>query len=52
MEKLLPVVREKRFDFASVFTHRLPLSEGVEGYAMFDEKRDGCIKVMLDPWAE
>jgi threonine dehydrogenase-like Zn-dependent dehydrogenase len=52
MEKLLPVVRERRFDFTSVFTHRLPLSQGVEGYAMFDEKRDGCIKVVLDPWAE
>jgi hypothetical protein len=24
----------------------------VEGYEMFDAKRDGCIKVLLDPWAE
>ena len=30
-------------------THRLPLDEAAEGYAMFDERRDGCIKVVLSP---
>ena len=30
-------------------THRLPLADAPEAYAMFREKRDGCIKVVLQP---
>jgi threonine dehydrogenase-like Zn-dependent dehydrogenase len=30
-------------------THRLPLAEAPEAYAMFQEKRDGAIKVVLEP---
>ncbi|MEV5933216.1 zinc-dependent alcohol dehydrogenase [Streptomyces sp. NPDC093250] len=33
-------------DFA---THRLPLSEAPEAYAMFQEKRDGAVKVLMQP---
>ena len=32
-------------------THRLPLEEAPEAYAMFQAKKDGCIKVVLDPAA-
>lgn len=49
MEALLPLVREGRYDLASVISHRLPLERGADGYAMFDEKRDGCTKVVLLP---
>jgi threonine dehydrogenase-like Zn-dependent dehydrogenase len=35
-----------------IITHRgMPLSQGVEAYAMFAARRDGCVKVTLDPWA-
>ncbi len=30
-------------------THRLPLAQAPEAYAMFQEKRDGAIKVLFDP---
>jgi threonine dehydrogenase-like Zn-dependent dehydrogenase len=30
-------------------THRMPLSEGPEAYAMFQEKRDGAVKILLTP---
>jgi threonine dehydrogenase-like Zn-dependent dehydrogenase len=30
-------------------THRLPLERGPEAYAMFQEKRDGAVKVLLQP---
>lgn len=30
-------------------SHRLPLDEAARGYAMFDQKEDGCIKVLLKP---
>ena len=46
---MIPLVRRKRYDLASTISHRLPLSQGVEAYVMFDEKRDGCTKVVLRP---
>ena len=30
-------------------THRWPLERAPEAYAMFQEKRDGCVKVVLEP---
>ena len=33
----------------SLATHRLPLEEAAEGYRMFREKADGCVKVVLQP---
>jgi threonine dehydrogenase-like Zn-dependent dehydrogenase len=33
-------------------THRWPLERAPEAYAMFQEKRDGCIKVVLEPGSQ
>jgi threonine dehydrogenase-like Zn-dependent dehydrogenase len=33
----------------SLATHRLPLESAPEAYAMFQEKSDGCVKVVLRP---
>ncbi len=33
----------------SLATHRVPLSEAADAYKMFQEKRDGCFKVVLQP---
>lgn len=52
LQKLLPIVQAKGTDWTRVITHRLPLREGVRGYTMFDQKHDGCIKVVLDCKAE
>jgi threonine dehydrogenase-like Zn-dependent dehydrogenase len=49
--ELLNHVREGRIDPSFVVTHRLPLREAADGYKMFREKEDGCIKVVLDPMA-
>jgi threonine dehydrogenase-like Zn-dependent dehydrogenase len=38
-------------DPSFVITHRLPLSQAPEGYKMFRDKKDGCIKIVLDPAA-
>ncbi|MGO1277530.1 MAG: glutathione-dependent formaldehyde dehydrogenase, partial [Cellulosimicrobium funkei] len=32
-------------------THRLPLESAPDAYRTFQRKEDGCIKVVLDPWA-
>ena len=36
-------------ELETLATHRLPLSEAADAYAMFQEKRDGCVKVVLTP---
>lgn len=51
VSKLLDLIRAGRIDPGFVVTHRLPLSQASEAYAMFREKRDGCVKVVLDPAA-
>lgn len=30
-------------------THRLPLEQAPHGYEIFQNKQDGCIKVVLEP---
>ncbi len=49
--ELLDHIRQGRIDPSFVVTHRLPLTEAPAAYKMFREKRDGCIKVVLDPAA-
>jgi len=49
MEKLVPLVQRQQYDLTSVFSHALKLSEGVEGYDMFANKKDNCLKVLLLP---
>ncbi|ACB73356.1 zinc-dependent alcohol dehydrogenase [Opitutus terrae] len=51
MPDLLRLVEEKKIDPSFVITHRVPLSRAPEMYETFAEKRDGCIKVVLDPAA-
>ncbi len=51
LPELLDIVRHGKIDPSFVVTHRIPLSEAAHGYHIFREKRDGCIKVVLDPAA-
>jgi threonine dehydrogenase-like Zn-dependent dehydrogenase len=51
MAPLLRFVEEGKIDPSFVITHRVPLSEAADAYPMFVEKRDNCIKVVLDPAA-
>ncbi len=46
---LVPLVVSGRLEPEQVFTHRLGLSEGPEAYRLFAERRDGILKVLLDP---
>jgi threonine dehydrogenase-like Zn-dependent dehydrogenase len=49
--ELLKLVRDGKIDPSFVVTHRLPLRDAAYGYDIFREKKDGCIKVVLDPAA-
>jgi threonine dehydrogenase-like Zn-dependent dehydrogenase len=49
MQRLAPLVRDGSIDAEFVFSHRMPLSDGVRAYEVFDKKLDGCTKVLLEP---
>ena len=49
VDRLIPVVRSRRYDLASVISHRMSLADGPEAYRLFDERRDGCTKIVLRP---
>lgn len=48
---LLPLVEDPAdpLGVKTFTTHQLPLSEAPDAYKMFQEKRDGCIKVVFKP---
>ena len=50
-ERLLKHVQQGDIDPSFVITHRFSLDEAPEAYRMFRDKRDQCVKVVLDPWA-
>ena len=49
MRRLIETVRHGRIDLTPMLTHSFPLSEINEAYSLFDEKRDGVIKVAIRP---
>jgi len=52
MQPLLERVQKGDIDPSFVITHRLTLEDAPEGYKMFRDKQQQCIKVVLDPWAQ
>jgi threonine dehydrogenase-like Zn-dependent dehydrogenase len=51
MDDLLPLVLDDDdpLDTEGLATHHVPLEGAPEAYATFQQKRDGCIKVVLQP---
>ena len=49
MRPLLERIEAGQIDPSFVITHRLKLEQAPEGYKTFRDKKDGCIKVMLQP---
>lgn len=49
IDELLPMVQAEKFNFSTIITHRMKLSEGVKGYDIFANKKDNCLKVVLTP---
>lgn len=46
---LLKMIESGELDPTIVLTHQLPLEDGPRGYKIFNDKVDGCIKVVLRP---
>jgi threonine dehydrogenase-like Zn-dependent dehydrogenase len=51
MQPLLERVERGDIDPSFVITHRPSIDQAPEAYRMFRDKRDHCVKVVLDPWA-
>jgi threonine dehydrogenase-like Zn-dependent dehydrogenase len=51
MKPLLERIERGDIDPSFVITHRMSLDEAPEGYRMFRDKVDECIKCVLNPWA-
>ncbi len=51
MRPLFARIEKGEIDPSFVITHRLPLDAAADGYRMFREKQEGCIKVVLHPWS-
>ncbi|QCP05406.1 zinc-dependent alcohol dehydrogenase [Brevibacterium sp. CS2] len=54
IDDLLPLVEDPAdpLGIDDLVTHRVPLGAAPQAYAMFQQKSDGCIKVVLDPRKE
>jgi threonine dehydrogenase-like Zn-dependent dehydrogenase len=50
MRPLLERIQKGEIDPSFPITHELPLKAAPEGYRMFRDKQDDCIKVVLKPW--
>lgn len=49
IDQLMQHVQQGDIVLDDIITHRLPLSEAVHGYKIFNEKKDDCVKVVLTP---
>ena len=49
LKPLLERIEKNEIDPSFVITHRLSIDEGATGYQTFNDKKDGCIKVVLKP---
>ena len=49
LKPLLEKIEKGQIDPSAIITHRMKLADAAKGYEMFNEKKDGCIKVVLQP---
>jgi threonine dehydrogenase-like Zn-dependent dehydrogenase len=50
IDTLLKYVEEGKVKLDDIITHRLSLSEVSHAYHIFKNKKEDCVKVVLDPW--
>jgi threonine dehydrogenase-like Zn-dependent dehydrogenase len=49
MRPLLDRIQKEEIDTSFVITHRMRLEDAPEGYDIFTNKEDNCIKIVLKP---
>lgn len=50
IDELLSFVADKKVRGDDIISHRLPLREAPHGYKVFNDKKESCVKVVLNPW--
>lgn len=50
MQPLLERIEKHEIDPSEIITHRIGLDEAPQGYRVFRDKQEQCIKVVMDPW--
>lgn len=51
IDTLLKYVEEEKVRLDDIITHRLSISEVSHAYDIFKNKKEDCVKVVLDPWS-
>jgi threonine dehydrogenase-like Zn-dependent dehydrogenase len=51
-QPLLRRIQNGEIDPSFVITHRLSLDEAPDAYRVFRDKKEECVKVVLDPWKD
>lgn len=51
-DDLLQRIIDKQIDPTFIITHRVSLADGPQMYETFRDKKDGCVKVVMSPFAE
>jgi threonine dehydrogenase-like Zn-dependent dehydrogenase len=49
VQRLLTLIETGRLDPTELITHRMPLSDAIAGYELFAARRDGVLKIVLEP---
>jgi threonine dehydrogenase-like Zn-dependent dehydrogenase len=49
LKPLLERIEQGEIDPSFVISHRLPLDQAPQGFAMFNDKQDDCMKIVLKP---
>ena len=49
-EEIMKLVANGKIDTGCLITHRAPLNRVMEGYRIFENKEDGCIKWVITPF--
>jgi len=51
IDELLGFIADGKVRADDIISHRLPLGDAPHGYKVFNEKKERCVKVVLNPWA-
>lgn len=49
IDMLMKLVQDRKIVLDDIITHRLPLDQAEHAYQIFNNKEDGCVKVVLKP---
>ena len=49
MDRLADIIMSNKYDFSSIISHEVELSQGPNAYKIFDQKLEGSLKILMKP---